>query len=97
VKEAAMFRLVEVKQYKDGHGHRFVFRAEAPVFLRRGRGLPRIFIPKGGQVEVSIVNLPHILGGFEAAIIYNNTFIAFHRSPTLTAEEALNRTLVLRK
>ncbi len=92
-----MFRLMEVRPYKDMHGHRFVFVAEAPVLLRRGRGLPRIFVPKGGQVEVSLVNLPPVLGGFEAAIIYNNTFIAFHRSPTLTAEEALNRTLVLKK
>jgi hypothetical protein len=77
--------------YRDGHGHRFVFRAEAPVFLRRGRGLPRVLVPEGAQVEVSIVNLPPALGGLEAAIVYNNEFIAFHRG--LTAEEALAKTV----
>jgi hypothetical protein len=86
-----MFRLLEVKQYKDGHGERAIFIAEAPVFLRRGRGLPRVFVPKGGRVEVSLVNLPLTLGGTEAAVIYNNEFIAFHRG--LTAKEALAKTM----
>ena len=86
-----MLRLVEIKQYKDGHGERVVFVAEAPVFLRRGKGLPRVFVPEGGRVEVSLVNLPPILGGTEAAVIYNNEFIAFHRG--LTAEEALAKTV----
>jgi hypothetical protein len=86
-----MFRLVEVKQYKDGHGEKVVFVAEAPTFLRRGRGLPRVLVPEGGQVEVSVINLPPVLGGTEAAIIYNNEFIAFHRG--LTAKEALARTV----
>jgi hypothetical protein len=88
-----MFRLAEVKQYKDGHGHRFVFVAETPVFLRRDEGLPLIFVPRGAQVEVSLVHLHPTLGGFEAAVIHNNTFIAFHRGPTLTAEEALEKTV----
>ncbi len=88
-----MFRLVEVKQYKDGHGHRFVFRTETPVFLRRDEGLPLIFLPKGTLVEVSLAHLHPTLGGLEAAVIHNNTFIAFHRGPTLTAEEALEKTV----
>jgi len=86
-----MFRLMEVRPYKDGHGNRFVFVAETPVFLRRGKGLPRIPVPEGEQVEVSVVTLPPILGGTEAAVIYNNEFIAFHRG--LTAEEALAKTV----
>ena len=86
-----MFRLIEVRPYGDGHGHRFVFCAETRVFLRRGKGLPRVFVPEGAQVEVSVVNLPPILGGTEAAVIYNNEFIAFHRG--LTAEEALAKTV----
>jgi hypothetical protein len=88
-----MFRLVEVKQYKDGHGHRFVFRTETPVFLRRDEGLPFIFLPKGTLVEVSLAHLHPTLGGLEAAVIHNNIFIAFHRGPTLTAEEALEKTV----
>jgi hypothetical protein len=88
-----MFRLVEVKQYKDGHGHRFVFRTATPVFLRRDEGLPLIFLPKGTLVEVSLAHLHPTLGGLEAAVIHNNTFIAFHRGPTLTAEEALEKTV----
>jgi hypothetical protein len=88
-----MFRLVKVKQYKDGHGHRFVFRTETPVFLRRDEGLPLIFLPKGTLVEVSLAHLHPTLGGLEAAVIHNNTFIAFHRGPTLTAEEALEKTV----
>ncbi len=88
-----MFRLVEVRQYKDGHGHRFVFRTETPVFLRRDEGLPLIFLPKGTLVEVSLAHLHPTLGGLEAAVIHNNTFIAFHRGPTLTAEEALEKTV----
>jgi hypothetical protein len=86
-----MFRCVGVRAYEDGHGHRFTFITEAPVFLRRGRGLPRVFVPEGGQVEVSVINLPPVLGGTEAAIIYNNEFIAFHRG--LTAKEALAKTV----
>jgi hypothetical protein len=86
-----MFRLVGVKQYRDGHGEKVVFVAEAPVFLRRGRGLPRVFVPEGGRVEVSVINLPSVLGGTEAAVIYNNEFIAFHRG--LTAKEALAKTV----
>jgi len=88
-----MFRLVEVKQYRDGHGHRFVFVVETPVFLRRDEGLPLIFLPKGAQVEVSLIHLHPSLGGLEAAVIHNNTFIAFHRSPILTAEKALEKTV----
>jgi len=85
-------RLVEVKQYRDGHGHRFVFVAEAPVLLRKDDGL-LIFVPKGDRVEVSLVHLHPALGGLEAAVIHNNTFIAFHRSPILTAEKALEKTV----
>jgi hypothetical protein len=84
-----MFRLMEVRPYRDGHGHKFISVAEAPVFLRRGRGLPRVPVPKGGRVEVSVVTLPPVLGGREVAVIYNNEFVAFHRGPTLTAEEVL--------
>ncbi len=89
-----MFRLLEVRQYKDGHGHRFVFRTEAPVFLRRGRGLPRISVPKGEQLEVSVVTLPPILGGREVAVIYGGEFIAFHRGPNMTAKEVLRQVSV---
>jgi hypothetical protein len=88
-----MFKLVEVKQHRDGHGHRFVFVVETPVFLRRDEGLPLIFLPKGAQVEVSLIHLHPSLGGLEAAVIHNNTFIAFHRSPILTAEKALEKTV----
>jgi hypothetical protein len=88
-----MFRLEKVRQYKDGHSHRFVFVAEAPVLLRRDEGLPLIFLPKGAQVEVSLVHLHPTLGGLEAAVIHNDTFIAFHRSPILTAEKALEKTV----
>jgi len=83
-----MFRLMEVRPYKDGHGKRLVFVAEAPTFLRRGRGLPRVFVPKGGQVEVSVINLPPTLGGREVAVTYGGEFI-IRRGPTLTAEEVL--------
>jgi hypothetical protein len=86
-----MFKLVEVKHF--GHGHRFTFQVEAPVFLRRDEGLPLLFVPKGERVEVSIVHLHPTLGGFEAAVIHNGSFIAFHRGLTLTAEEALERTV----
>jgi len=86
-----MFRCVGVRAYEDGRGHRFTFQVEESIFLRRGRGLPRVPVPKGGRVEVSVVTLPPILGGTEAAVIYNNEFIAFHRG--LTAEEALAKTV----
>jgi hypothetical protein len=89
-----MFRLIEVRPYRDGHGHRFVFCTETPVFLRRGRGLPRVSVPKGGQVEVSLVHLPLILGGREIAVIYGGEFITFRRGPTLTAEEVLREVSV---
>ena len=85
-----MFRCVGVQAYKDGHGHRFTFVAEAPVFLRRGKGLPRVFVPEGGQVEVSVINLPPILGGKEVAVSYGGEFI-IRRGPTLTAEEVLRK------
>jgi hypothetical protein len=83
-----MFRCVEVRRYEDGHGQRFTFVAEAPIFLRRGRGFPRIFVPEGRQVEVSVINLPPILGGREVAISHGGEFI-IRRGPTLTAEEVL--------
>jgi hypothetical protein len=88
-----MFRCVGVQAYKDGHGHRFTFVAEAPVFLRRGRGLPRVFVPEGERVEVSVVTLPPILGGREVAVIYNGEFF-IRRGPTLTAEEVLREVLL---
>ena len=81
-----MFRLVEVKHRDEGH--KFIFVAEAPVFLRRGRGFPRVFVPKGGQVEVSVINLPPILGGKEVAVSHGGEFI-ISRGPNLTAEEVL--------
>ena len=86
-----MFRLVEVKRFDAGH--RFLFVAEVPVFLRGDKGLPLIFVPRGAQVEVSLVHLHPTLGGLEAAVIHNGTFIAFHRSPMLTAEKALEKTV----
>jgi hypothetical protein len=89
-----VFRFVEVRPYRDGHGHKFIFVAEAPVFLRRGRGLPRVFVPEGGRVEVSVVTLPPILGGREVAVIHGDEFIAFRRGPTLTAEGVLREVLL---
>jgi hypothetical protein len=85
-----MFRRVGVQAYKDGHGYRLTFVAEVPVFLCRGRGLPRIFVPEGGQVEVSVVNLPPTLEGREVAVTYGGEFI-IRRGPTLTAEEVLRK------
>jgi hypothetical protein len=84
-----MFRCIGVQAYENGRGHRFTFQVEESIFLRRGKGLPRIFVPKGGQVEVSLVNLPLILGDREIAVIYGGEFITFRRGPTLTAEGVL--------
>jgi len=44
-------------------------------------------------VEVSLIQIPPHLGGLEAAVIYNEAFIALHRGLLLTAEKALSETL----
>ena len=88
-----MFRFVEVRPYEVRRGHRFTFQAEEDVFLRGDDG-HLVFVPKGKRVEVSLIDLSPCPGGLEAAVIYGGAFIAFYRGLTLTAEEALNQTLL---
>ena len=87
-----MFKLVEVRPYEGRRGHRFVFQAQQDLFLR-GNGGHLVFVPKGGHVEVSLIQIPPHLGGLEAAVIYQNTYIAIYRGLLLTAEKALSKTL----
>ena len=87
-----MFKLVETRPYKDGRGHRFTFQTERDLFLRGDEG-HLVFVPKGKRVEVSLIQIPPHLGGLEAAVIYNEAFIALHRGLLLTAEKALSETL----
>ena len=86
-----MFRFVEVRPYEGRRGHRFTFQAEEDVFLQGDDG-HLVFVPRGKQVEVSLIDLSPV--GLEAAVIYGDAFIAFHRGLTLTAEEALSETLL---
>ena len=88
-----MFRFVEMRPYEARRGHRFTFQAEEDVFLRGDDG-HLVFVPRGKQVEVSLIDLSPCPGGLEAAVIYGGAFIAFHRGLTLTAEEALSETLL---
>jgi hypothetical protein len=88
-----MFRFVEVRPYEGRRGHRFVYLAEEDVFLRGDDG-HMVFVPKGKRVEVSLIDLSPCLVGLEAAVIYGDAFIAFHRGLTLTAEDALSETLL---
>ena len=44
-------------------------------------------------MEVSLIRLSPPLGNLEAAVIYNEAFIALHRGLLLTAEKALSETL----
>ena len=91
MKEVAVFRFVEVRPYEGRRGHRFVYLAEEDVFLRGDDG-HLVFVPKGKRVEVSLIDLSPV--GLEAAVIYGDAFIAFHRGLTLTAEEVLSETLL---
>jgi hypothetical protein len=93
VKEVAVFRFVEVWPYEARRGHRFAFEAERDVFLRGDDG-QMVFVPRGKRVEVSLIDLSPCPGGLEAAVIYGEAFIAFHRGLTLTAEEVLSETLL---
>lgn len=88
-----MFRFVEARPYEARRGHRFTFQAEEDLFLR-GEDGQMVFVPKGKRVEVSLIDLSSCPGGLEAAVIYGDAFIAFHRGLTLTAEEALSETLL---
>ncbi len=88
-----MFRFVEVRPYEARRGHRFTFQAQRDLFLRGDDG-HLVFVPKGKRVEVSLIDLSPCPGGLEAAVIYGDAFIAFHRGFTLTAEEALSETLL---
>ena len=87
-----MVKFVETRPYKDGRGHTFTFQTERDLFLRGDEG-HLVFVPKGKRVEVSLIRLSPPLGNLEAAVIYNEAFIALHRGLTLTAEKALSETL----
>jgi hypothetical protein len=86
-----VFRFVEVRPYEGRRGHRFTFQAEEDVFLRGDDG-HLVFVPKGKRVEVSLIDRSPV--GLEAAVIYGDAVIAFHRGLTLTAEEAVCETLL---
>ncbi len=87
-----MFKLESVKPYKELHGHRFTYSVQDNVLLRRDDGL-LVFAPKGATIEVSIVRLHLLFGGFEAAVIFDGDFIAIHRADSITAEEVLSKIL----
>jgi hypothetical protein len=73
-----MFRLVGVRPYKDGRGHRFTFQTERDLFLRGDEG-HLVFVPKGRRVEVSVLEAAPDHGGPEVALIYQEAFLWVER------------------
>jgi len=73
---------------------RVVYKWVLECYILRGDDGHLVFVPKGKRVEVSLIDLSPCPGGLEAAVIYGEAFIAFHRGLTLTAEEALSETLL---